>query len=75
MVDDHRAVRSDGRRPSAHAIPAGHRDGVRPHQQAAAGAETKRVIGHGPGQLTVPLGVPATIDTSAGTLTVEPGVR
>jgi muramoyltetrapeptide carboxypeptidase len=32
-------------------------------------------IGHGPGQLTVPLGVPATIDTSAGTLTVEPGVR
>jgi muramoyltetrapeptide carboxypeptidase len=32
-------------------------------------------IGHGPGQLTVPLGVPATIDTAAGTLTVEPGVR
>jgi muramoyltetrapeptide carboxypeptidase len=32
-------------------------------------------IGHGVGQLTVPLGVPATIDTAAGTLTVEPGVR
>jgi len=32
-------------------------------------------IGHGPGQLTVPLGVQATIDTGAGTLTVEPGVR
>ena len=32
-------------------------------------------IGHGNGQLTVPLGVPATIDTAAGTLTVEPGVR
>jgi muramoyltetrapeptide carboxypeptidase len=32
-------------------------------------------IGHGPGQLTVPLGVQATINTSAGTLTVEPGVR
>jgi muramoyltetrapeptide carboxypeptidase len=32
-------------------------------------------IGHGNGQLTVPLGVKATIDTAAGTLTVEPGVR
>lgn len=32
-------------------------------------------IGHGNGQLTVPLGVPATIDTAAGTLTTEPGVR
>jgi muramoyltetrapeptide carboxypeptidase len=32
-------------------------------------------IGHGNGQLTVPLGVPATIDTAAGTLTVEAGVR
>ena len=31
-------------------------------------------LGHGPGQLTVPLGVPATIDTVAGTLTVESGV-
>jgi muramoyltetrapeptide carboxypeptidase len=32
-------------------------------------------IGHGNGQLTVPLGAWATIDTLAGTLTVEPGVR
>jgi muramoyltetrapeptide carboxypeptidase len=32
-------------------------------------------IGHGPGQLTVPLGVPATLDVAAGTLTVAPGVR
>ncbi|GIJ56578.1 S66 peptidase family protein [Virgisporangium aurantiacum] len=32
-------------------------------------------LGHGTGQLTVPLGVPATIDVAAGTLTVEPGVR
>jgi muramoyltetrapeptide carboxypeptidase len=31
-------------------------------------------IGHGTGQLTVPLGADATIDTVAGTLTVEPGV-
>jgi len=31
-------------------------------------------IGHGKGQLTVPLGARATIDTTAGTLTVEPGV-
>lgn len=32
-------------------------------------------VGHGTGQLTVPLGTPATIDTAAGTLTVRPGVR
>ncbi|MGH3715197.1 MAG: S66 peptidase family protein [Micromonosporaceae bacterium] len=32
-------------------------------------------LGHGTGQLTIPLGVPATIDTTAGTLTVEPAVR
>ena len=32
-------------------------------------------IGHGPGQLTVPLGVPATLDTAAGTLTVDSAVR
>lgn len=32
-------------------------------------------IGHGNGQLTVPLGTRATIDTAAGTLTVAPGVR
>lgn len=32
-------------------------------------------VGHGNGQLTVPLGTRATIDTTAGTLTVEPGVR
>lgn len=32
-------------------------------------------IGHGPGQLTVPLGVPATLDATAGTLTVAPAVR
>jgi len=31
-------------------------------------------IGHGPGQLTVPVGVPAVIDVDAGTLTVEPAV-
>jgi len=31
-------------------------------------------IGHGKGQLTVPLGARATLDTAAGTLTVEPGV-
>jgi muramoyltetrapeptide carboxypeptidase len=31
-------------------------------------------IGHGIGQLTVPLGAKATIDTSAGTLTVDSGV-
>jgi len=32
-------------------------------------------IGHGNGQLTVPLGTRATIDTTAGTLRVESGVR
>jgi muramoyltetrapeptide carboxypeptidase len=32
-------------------------------------------VGHGNGQLTVPLGAYATVDTSAGTLTVEAGVR
>ncbi|MGH3648876.1 MAG: S66 peptidase family protein [Micromonosporaceae bacterium] len=32
-------------------------------------------LGHGTGQLTIPLGVPATIDTTAATLTVEPAVR
>jgi len=32
-------------------------------------------IGHGNGQLTVPLGAYATIDTNAGTLTLEAGVR
>ncbi|HEX6970012.1 MAG TPA: LD-carboxypeptidase [Micromonosporaceae bacterium] len=32
-------------------------------------------IGHGGGQLTVPVGVPATLDTAAGTLTVSPAVR
>ena len=32
-------------------------------------------IGHGVGQLTVPVGVPATIDVAAGTLTAEPAVR
>jgi muramoyltetrapeptide carboxypeptidase len=32
-------------------------------------------IGHGAGQLTVPLGVPAVLDVDAGTLTVEPAVR
>ncbi|WP_406078770.1 LD-carboxypeptidase [Micromonospora sp. NBC_00858] len=31
-------------------------------------------IGHGPGQLTVPVGTPATLDTDAGTLTVAPAV-
>jgi len=31
-------------------------------------------IGHGKGQVTVPLGARATIDTNAGTLTVESGV-
>ncbi|MBE1489989.1 S66 peptidase family protein [Plantactinospora soyae] len=31
-------------------------------------------LGHGNGQLTVPLGARATIDAQAGTLTVEPGV-
>ncbi|KUL27555.1 S66 peptidase family protein [Actinoplanes awajinensis] len=32
-------------------------------------------VGHGTGQLTVPLGSRATIDTAAGTLTVEAGVQ
>jgi muramoyltetrapeptide carboxypeptidase len=32
-------------------------------------------VGHGNGQLTVPLGARATIDTAAGTLRVESGVR
>jgi muramoyltetrapeptide carboxypeptidase len=32
-------------------------------------------VGHGPGQQTVPLGVPATLDVAAGTLTVAPAVR
>jgi muramoyltetrapeptide carboxypeptidase len=32
-------------------------------------------IGHGPGQLTVPVGVPAVLDVAAGTLTVSPAVR
>lgn len=32
-------------------------------------------LGHGNGQLTVPLGALATIDAEAGTLTVEAGVR
>ncbi len=31
-------------------------------------------IGHGVGQLSVPLGVPAVLDVEAGTLTVEPAV-
>lgn len=32
-------------------------------------------IGHGTGQLTMPLGVQATLDTATGTLTAEPAVR
>jgi muramoyltetrapeptide carboxypeptidase len=32
-------------------------------------------LGHGTGQLTIPLGARAVIDVAAGTLTVEPGVR
>ncbi|MEO3775540.1 LD-carboxypeptidase [Micromonospora sp. B11E3] len=32
-------------------------------------------IGHGHGQLTVPLGTPATLDATTGTLTVAPAVR
>ncbi|GAB3985215.1 hypothetical protein GCM10027615_74790 [Plantactinospora veratri] len=32
-------------------------------------------IGHGVGQLTVPVGVPATMDADAGTLTVTSAVR
>jgi muramoyltetrapeptide carboxypeptidase LdcA involved in peptidoglycan recycling len=33
------------------------------------------LIGHGTGQLSAPLGSRATVDTQAGTLTIEPGVR
>jgi muramoyltetrapeptide carboxypeptidase len=32
-------------------------------------------VGHGVGQLSVPVGVPATLDATAGTLTVEAAVR
>ena len=32
-------------------------------------------IGHGVGQLTVPVGVPATLNASAGTLVVSPAVQ
>ena len=32
-------------------------------------------VGHGVGQLTVPVGVPAALDTAAGTLTVSAAVR
>lgn len=32
-------------------------------------------IGHGSGQVTVPLGVPATLDATAGTLLAEPATR
>lgn len=32
-------------------------------------------IGHGHGQVTVPVGTPATLDVAAGVLTVEPAVR
>jgi len=32
-------------------------------------------VGHGRDQLTVPVGVPATLDVAAGTLTTEPAVR
>jgi muramoyltetrapeptide carboxypeptidase len=32
-------------------------------------------LGHGNGQLTIPLGAKATVDTAAGTLTVQSGVR
>ncbi len=32
-------------------------------------------VGHGYGQLTVPVGTPATLDVAAGVLTVEPAVR
>ncbi|MEU7960130.1 S66 peptidase family protein [Micromonospora humida] len=32
-------------------------------------------IGHGPGQLSVPVGTSATLDATAGTLTVTPAVR
>lgn len=61
--------------------------GVPAGQETAAQAVTDRLadlgvpvlggllVGHGNGQLTVPLGARATIDTTAGTMTVEPGVR
>jgi muramoyltetrapeptide carboxypeptidase len=64
---------------NAASVPAG--------QETAAQAVTDRLadlgvpvlggllVGHGNGQLTVPLGAHATIDTTAGTLTIEPGVR
>ncbi|MFC3987181.1 hypothetical protein [Actinoplanes siamensis] len=42
---------------------------------AAAGGPAQAGVGHGNGQLTVPLGTRATIDTAAATLTVEAGVR
>ncbi|WBB82225.1 LD-carboxypeptidase [Micromonospora sp. WMMD882] len=32
-------------------------------------------VGHGPGQLTVPVGTPATLDTRTGALTTTPAVR
>ena len=32
-------------------------------------------VGHGRDQLTVPVGVPAVLDATAGTLTVEPAVQ
>ena len=32
-------------------------------------------IGHGPDQLTVPVGTQATLDTETGTLTAAPAVR
>lgn len=32
-------------------------------------------VGHGTGQLTVPVGVPATLDATTGTLTVSPATR
>ncbi len=60
---------------------------VTPGQWTAAQAVQDRVadlgvpvlgglrIGHGNGQLTVPLGTRATIDTAAGTLRVQAGVR
>jgi muramoyltetrapeptide carboxypeptidase len=32
-------------------------------------------IGHGPDPWTIPLGTMATLDTTAGTLTIEPGVE
>jgi muramoyltetrapeptide carboxypeptidase len=64
---------------NAASVPAG--------QQTAAQAVADRLgglgvpvlggllVGHGNGQLTVPLGAHATVDTAAGTLTIDPGVR